>query len=215
MKYKTILFDLDGTLLDTLDDLVGAVNHELHRCGYPQRTREEIRMFLGNGYRALIWRSLPEGSSEEEVDACTASMRAYYYEHSCHQTRPYPGIPALLRLLRAEGMKIGVVSNKMDEAVKRLCAHYLPESVDIAVGEMEGMARKPAPDMVEYALSMLGAAKEDAVYVGDSEVDLDTAENAGLPCLAVCWGFRDKEMLAKAGADVTAATIEELLHALR
>lgn len=215
MKYKTILFDLDGTLLNTLDDLIDAANHELLRCGYPQRTREEIRMFLGNGYRALMQSSLPEGCSEEEVDSCTASMRSYYYEHSCHRTKPYPGIPELLQLLRTEGVAVGVVSNKMDEAVKKLCEHYLPGLVDIAVGEMEGIARKPSPDTVEYALKMLQAAKEDAVYVGDSEVDIATSKNAGLPCVVVSWGFRDKETLKDAGADTIAETTEDLLFALQ
>ena len=215
MKYKTTLFDLDGTLLNTLDDLIDAANHELLRCGYPQRTGDEIRMFLGNGYRALMQCSLPEGCSEKEVDACTESMRSYYYNHSCHQTKPYPGILELLQQLRAEGTMVGVVSNKMDEAVKKLCEHYLPGLVNVAVGEMEGIARKPSPDTVEYALTMLDAAKDDAVYIGDSEVDLATAKNAGIPCVTVCWGFRDKAMLKEAGADIIVETTEELLYVLK
>ena len=214
MKYETVIFDLDGTLLDTLEDLKDAANHELRQGGDPERTLEEVRTFVGNGLRMLMVRALPQGRSEEEIDRRTASMKAYYAENACHKTRPYPGILTLLERLKAEGVTVAVVSNKMDGAVKTLCATYLPGLVDLGRGEVEGVPRKPAPDMVELALRQLGKEKAGAVYVGDSEVDIATARNAGIPCLSVTWGFRPRAVLEEAGAAVLADTPEQLLAAM-
>ena len=215
MAYQTVIFDLDGTLLDTLEDLRDAVNHELRREGDPERTLEEVRTFVGNGLRRLMVRALPQGRSEEEIDRRTASMKVYYGENACRKTRPYPGILPLLAALKADGTAVAVVSNKMDGAVKTLCGQYFPGLTDLALGELEGVPRKPAPDMVELALGRLGKGKAGAVYVGDSEVDIATARNAGLPCLSVTWGFRPRAVLEEAGARALADTPEQLYAALR
>ena len=215
MKYETVLFDLDGTLLDTLEDLKDAVNHELALAGYPQRTLEEVRTFVGNGLRMLMKRALPQECSEEEVTARTASMRRYYHEHSTHKTKPYAGVVELMERLKAEDIAVGVVSNKMDEAVKTLCAHFFPGLVEVATGETQGLPRKPESATVELTLTKMGKSAAGAVYVGDSEVDVATAKNAGLDCVAVCWGFRPRAVLEEAGAAVIAATAEELWQALQ
>lgn len=215
MEYHTILFDLDGTLLDTLEDLQGAVNHQLAVSGFPQRSLEEVRQFVGNGLRNLMRLSLPEGCSDEEIDCHTAAMRAFYNAHDRVRTRPYDGILPLLRQLREAGCRIAVVSNKVDEAVKALCAHYFDGLVDAAVGETEGLRRKPWPDTVELALRQLGTGKEQAVYIGDSEVDLATAQNAGLPCISVTWGFRSRSELEAAGAVTFAHSPEALWELLQ
>lgn len=214
MSYQTALFDLDGTLLDTIEDLMDAVNHELAAEGDPQRTLEEITGFVGNGLRNLMLRALPEGRSEEEIDRRTAGMKAYYSAHSLCKTRPYPGIPELLRELRAAGVAVAVVSNKADSVVKDLCARCFPGGVDAAVGEIAGLPRKPAPDTVELALRQMGRGKAGAVYIGDSEVDIATARNAGLPCLSVTWGFRPRAVLEQAGAAVLLDTARDLRRAI-
>ena len=200
MKYRTILFDLDGTLLNTLEDLQSAVNHTLSGAGYPQRSLEEVRQFVGNGLRNLMRLSLPAGCSDEEINRRTAEMREWYNAHDRERTRPYEGILPLLDALASAGCGVAVVSNKVDEAVKDLCAHYFGGRVAVAVGETAGLRRKPWPDTVELALRSLRAEKAGAVYVGDSEVDLATARNAGLPCISVSWGFRTEEELLAAGA---------------
>jgi len=215
MKYETVLFDLDGTLLYTLEDLKDAVNHELARCGDPQRTLEEVRSFVGNGLRMLMRRALPAACSEEEVTERTASMRAYYYENSCNKTTVYPGVLELMEKLKAAGVAVGVVSNKVDESVQVLCQRFFPGLVDAATGEVQGLPRKPEPATIELTLERMGREKAGAVYVGDSTVDLEAAKNAGLPCIAVCWGFQDREVLEAAGAQVIAATAEELWAALQ
>lgn len=213
MEYHTILFDLDGTLLNTLEDLQGAVNHQLAVSGLPQRSLEEVRQFVGNGLRNLMRLSLPAGCSDEEIDRHTAAMRSWYNAHDRVHTRPYDGILPLLDRLREAGCAVAVVSNKVDEAVKDLCAHYFGDRVAIAVGETEGLRRKPWPDTVELALRQLGTGKEHAVYIGDSDVDLATAKNAELPCISVTWGFRTRSELEAAGA-VTFADSPEALWAL-
>lgn len=190
-----ILFDLDGTLLDTLGDLQVAVNYALSRFGYPGREKWEIRSFLGNGMRNLIKRSLPDGVSEETVDQVLSVYQPYYDSHNLILTCPYDGILPALERLKGK-YSIGVVSNKQDTAVKPMCAQFFGPEL-YALGEISGCPRKPAPDMVRNAMAALEI--DGAVYVGDSEVDLQVAENAGLPCLLVTWGFRDKEDLEKAG----------------
>ena len=215
MVYDTILFDLDGTLLNTLQDLQSAVNHTLLEAGYPQRSLEEVRRFVGNGLRNLMRLSLPAGADDEEIDRCTAAMRAWYNSHDREYTLPYPGILPLLDRLAAAGCAVAVVSNKVDEAVKDLCAHYFGGRVAAAVGEMDGLRRKPWPDTVELALRQLEADKTRTVYIGDSEVDLATARNAGLPCISVSWGFRDEAELLAAGAGPLVSTPEELWEVLQ
>ena len=215
MAYQTILFDLDGTLLDTLEDLADAVNHilERHRC--PQRTLDEVRLFVGNGLGMLMRRSLPAQYSQTVSDLLAEELRTYYTAHSRIKTAPYAGVRALLETLQAAGAKVAVVSNKADEAVGELCSFYFPGLVDAAVGETAGRRPKPAPDAVELALERLHVDKTDAVYVGDSQVDLDTAKAAGLPCIAVTWGFRSREDLVKAGAETLADSVEELSRLLQ
>ena len=188
-----ILFDLDGTLLDTLGDLQAAINYALSQYGYPHREKWEIRAFLGNGMRNLVKRSLPDGVGEERVDEALSVYRTYYESHNQILTVPYEGIVDALNSLKS--YPIGVVSNKQDTAVKPMCRHFFGDMY--ALGEVPGMPRKPAPDMIKKAMADLDM--DGAVYVGDSEVDLRVAENAGLPCLLVTWGFRDKEDLEKAG----------------
>ena len=214
MAYDTILFDLDGTLLDTLEDLKDAVNHELEREGDPPRTLEEVRGFVGNGFRMLMTRALPQGLSQEEIDRRTASMAAWYGDHSQVRTRPYDGILPLLEALRQAGRALAVVSNKGDAVVGPLCEHYFPGLLDAAVGEVPGLRRKPDPDTVELALRRMNRGREGAVYIGDSDVDIATARNAGLPCISVTWGFRSREELERAGASVLADTPEQLLALL-
>ena len=215
MAYQTILFDLDGTLLDTLEDLADAVNHilERHRC--PQRTLDEVRLFVGNGLGMLMRRSLPAQYSQTVSDLLAEELRTYYTAHSRIKTAPYAGVRELLETLHAAGAKVAVVSNKADEAVGELCSFYFPGLVDAAVGETAGRRPKPAPDAVELALERLHVDKTDAVYVGDSQVDLDTAKAAGLPCIAVTWGFRSREDLVKAGAETLADSVEELSRLLK
>lgn len=206
MKYNTVVFDLDGTLLNTLEDLMDAVNYALDQYGYPKRTLEEIRNFVGNGVRKLIQRALPDGIQETDVDGILAVFRKYYSAHCEDKTCAYEGVVTLLEQLKDKGFKLAIVSNKLDSAVKSLNESYFSEYVQAAIGEKEGIRRKPAPDMVENALAQLGSSKKEAVYVGDSEVDIQTAANAGLYCISVTWGFRDVEFLRKNGAAVIADT---------
>ena len=190
-----ILFDLDGTLLDTLGDLHASTNAVLRQFGYPERTIDEVRRFVGNGARVLIQQAVPAGE-DHRVDEVLSAFQTYYAAHCDILTRPYPGIPALLSAL-GEKYPLAVVSNKPDRAVKELAKIYFPALY--ARGESTDCPRKPAPDMVRMAIQALGA--ENCIYVGDSEVDVMTAKNAGVPCIAVTWGFRDVETLRTAGAE--------------
>lgn len=199
MKYEAILFDLDGTLLNTLEDLKDSCNAALEACGYPPRTLDEVRRFVGNGVGLLIRRALPEGAGEEEWARCLALFKAHYQNNLDNKTRPYPGIEQALDALLARGYRIGVVSNKFDAAVKALCAHHFPR-IQVAVGEREGVRKKPAPDSALAAAQALGVRPASTLYVGDSEVDIQTARNAGMDCLSVDWGFRPEAVLREAGA---------------
>ena len=199
-KYDTIIFDLDGTLLDTLDDLAISTNYALRQMGYAERSREEIRAFVGNGVKKLIERAVPCGTSIEKTEEVLSIFKQYYAEHSDVHTKPYDGILALLDRLIAEGFRIAVVSNKLDSAVKTLCRRYFGDRILVAIGDKEGVAKKPAPDMVHEALAILYAHHFDAVYIGDSDVDVLTAENAKMDCISVTWGFRDEDFLAQSGA---------------
>ena len=192
---KAILFDLDGTLLDTLEDLYCATNYTLRHFGCPERTVEEVRLFVGNGARVLIEKALPGKPDDPSVEEALAFYETHYRRVCADgKTCPYPGIPEALAQLK-ESYALAIVSNKPDAAVKKLCAQYFPEIY--ALGVTEDCPRKPAPDMVKKALAELGA--ETCLYVGDSEVDVTTAKNAGVPCLSVLWGFRDKQVIAQAG----------------
>ncbi len=213
-KYDTVIFDLDGTLLDTLEDLKDAVNYAMCQYGLPQHTLEEIRRFVGNGIRRLLELSVPEGEAHPAFEEILKTFRAYYSEHCMDQTKPYAGIEEMLRQLKREGYAMAIVSNKVDSAVKTLNREHFGELVEVAIGETQGIARKPAPDMIEKALQKLNKTKESAVYVGDSEVDLATAANAGLPCISVLWGFREKDFLAARGALQFAATPSKVVRLL-
>ena len=191
-----IIWDLDGTLLNTLDDLTDAVNYSLRQYGCPERTAAEVRSFLGNGAKKLIWQALPSGEDAPDPEEVLKTYQKYYQAHCQIQTAPYPGIPEVLDQLSREGIPMAVVSNKPDGAVKALCAHWFPQLQ--ARGEAPDCPRKPAPDMVLKAMEDLGA--DQYVYVGDSEVDVLTAQNAGIPCISVTWGFRDEADLIAGGA---------------
>lgn len=209
---KTAIFDLDGTLLNTLEDLRDSANFALKTFKFQQRTLEEVRSFVGNGLRNLIVRCLPDGS--DAVDAVLAEMKRHYATNCHNKTHPYDGILPMLEALRAAGFRLAIVSNKADPMVLLLREVYFAELIPVAVGELPDVRRKPAPDMVDRALSLLGAERSDAVYIGDSEVDIQTAQNAGLPCLSVCWGFRSEELLCEHGAQTLCRTPKELLHEL-
>ena len=211
MSFRVVLFDLDGTVLNTLDDLADAVNASLAKHGMPARTHDEVRGFVGNGIRALIERAVPTGTSSATADQVLAEFKRYYGAHCADKTAPYAGVPALLTALRAHGVRTAVVSNKADFAVQELAKRYFADLFDLALGECAERPAKPAPDMVRHALGALGTTAAEAVYVGDSDVDVLTARNAGLPCIAVTWGFRDRACLEKAGATVFANTAKELL----
>lgn len=210
MQVKAIVFDLDGTLLDTLDDLWLSVNYTMDKFGFPHRDRREVRGFLGSGVRVLVEKSLPE-DKKDMTDECLSVFKAYYDVHKDDNTRPYDGVIDMLKAVRAAGLKSAIVSNKYDAAVQQLKNVTFNGLVDFAVGEGNGINTKPAPDGVLLALKNLGVSKDEAVYVGDSEVDLKTAENSGLKCVAVTWGFRDRDFLIECGAkNVIDATCELL-----
>lgn len=211
---KGVLFDLDGTLLDTLEDLYQSVNAALTACGFPERTRMEIRSFVGNGVRNLMVRSVPDGEENPKLEECFQKFREHYAAHLNDHTAPYAGIMELLAELKEKGIPTAVVSNKSDAAVKELCRETFGDLVPLAIGESERVKKKPAPDTVIEAAAGIGVPLKDCVYVGDSEVDLATAENAGIPCISVSWGFRDKELLESLGVKMLLDTVSELRDCL-
>ena len=213
MSYQTYIFDLDGTLLDTLGDLAASVNYALRTHGMPEHSIDDVRRFVGNGVRKLMERAVPDGADNPRFDETFATFRQYYMAHSLDTTRPYEGIPETLATLKARGCHLAVVSNKMMAATQALCHHFFPDTIEVAIGEDEaaGIRRKPAPDTVFAALKTLGVGKEDAAYVGDSDVDIQTARNAGLPCISVLWGFRDRDFLISHGAQTFITHPAELL----
>ena len=200
MSYKAVLFDMDGTLLDTLEDLCDSTNHALAQMDYPLRGIEEIRRFIGNGAEKQIRRAVPEGTSEGKIMETLAAFRAYYQDHCQIKTKVYDGLLDVLSELKEKGVKMAVVSNKPDAAVKKLSREYFGDRVRC----------KPYPDMAEEALKALGVEKKDAVFVGDSEVDVQTGLNAGLDVIAVSWGFRSREVVIEAGAKMIADDASEL-----
>lgn len=211
---NSCIFDLDGTLLNTLADLRESTNYALKKFDFPVRSTEEIRNFVGNGLRMLIRRAVPNFADEETVDRVLAEMKAHYREHYHDGTVPYDGILPFLRKMKNCGFRMAIVSNKADPMVQLLRTLYFDDLISVAVGELEGVARKPAPDLVKIAMHRLGCTAENAVYIGDSEVDIETAKNAGLPCLSVGWGFRDEEILHNAGAKTIYHSPAELQEAL-
>ena len=211
--YQSYIFDLDGTLLDTLGDLAASVNYALREHGMTERSLDEVRRFVGNGVRLLMERAVPDGGANPLFEDTFSTFRQHYMAHSLDTTRPYDGIPETLAALRQRGCRIAVVSNKMMAATQDLCRHFFPDTVEVAIGEheAEGIRKKPAPDTVFAALRQLGVEKDHAVYVGDSDVDIQTAANAGLPCISVLWGFRDKNFLIQHGAKTFISAPHELL----
>lgn len=214
MKYKLAIFDLDGTILDTLEDLADAVNYAMGEHGYPLRTIEEVRRFVGNGIRKLIERAVPAGLTQEEINGVHQTFSGYYQKHCADKTRPYEGIVPLLQRLRAAGCLTAVVSNKADAAVQPLCQQYFEGLFDYAVGERAGINCKPAPNSVLEVLRRLQVDAGDAVYIGDSEVDIQTAANAGLESIIVTWGFRDRAYLESQGGRRFADRPEEIKNTI-
>lgn len=215
MKYQLAIFDMDGTILNTLEDLTDCMNYILRMYRMPERSIEEVRRFVGNGIRRLIERAVVAGTNQELIDHMFSDFAEYYKDHSAIKTRPYEGIQETIEKLRSMGYRTAVVSNKADFAVQDLCQDFFPGLFDMAVGEREGMRRKPYPDSVWLVLDTLGVKAEDAVYIGDSEVDLETADNSKIDIVPVTWGFRDKEFLVKKGAKGCVDTPEELVNALK
>lgn len=213
-QFDTVIFDLDGTLLDTLEDLTDAVNYALGAYSMQLRTIEEIRCFVGNGVRNLMLQAVPGGEENPKFEEVFSLFREYYGEHCNDKTGPYTGVVELMAKLQEKGYVMGIVSNKIDSAVKELNSMYFADYIQVAIGEREGVQRKPAPDTVFAALQELGKKKENAIYIGDSEVDLATARNVGIPCISVLWGFRDKEFLEERGADMYAKIPEDILRFL-
>lgn len=211
---KAVLFDLDGTLLDTLGDITAASNAILARHGRAPCTEEEMRAFIGNGARSQLRRAWKGEVEEALLDRALEEYRPYYAAH-LERTVPYPGVPGLLRTLREEGVRTAVVTNKPALPTARLCEGLLDGLLDAAVGETPERAKKPAPDMAEEAMRRLGVRREDCVFVGDSEVDVLTARACGIPCCGCTWGYRDRDALLAAGAELLADTPEELLELLR
>lgn len=210
MNIKAVIWDLDGTLLNTLDDLAASVNAALAMNGMPLRSTEEVRAFVGNGIRNLMMRAVPDGEANPAFDKALEDFTHHYGAHSRDRTRPYDGILEMLDRLSAVGVKHAIVSNKIDFAVKELSRAYFGERMCAAIGDDPSRARKPAPDSVLAAMREMGVTAQETVYVGDSDVDVLTARNAGVPCVAVLWGFRDEACLRAAGAERLARTPDEL-----
>ena len=224
MTYRTYIFDLDGTLLDTLGDLAASVNYALRMHDMPEHSIDDVRRFVGNGVRLLMERAVPGGAANPLFDDTFATFRLYYMEHSMDTTRPYDGILDTLTELKSHGCRLAVVSNKMMAATQELCRHFFSDTIEVAIGEneAEGIRKKPAPDTVFAALDALGFSRDSvgkpmipersAVYVGDSDVDILTARNAGIPCISVLWGFRDRDFLTQNGAETFISAPSELLR---
>ncbi len=214
-KITTIVFDLDGTLLDTLQDLADSVNHALVAHGLPQRSTDEVRRMLGNGIRYLMEHAVPADLPAERFEPVFDTFRTHYVDHCLDKTRPYDGILPMLADLREHGYRMAIVSNKLDPAVQELNERFFSRYVESAVGESETVRRKPNPDGVLEAIRRLGSTPDEAVYVGDSEVDFATARNAGVPCITVLWGFRDEDFLRGIGATTFAHTPADVTRLVR
>lgn len=211
MKYTTVIFDLDGTLLNTLEDIRDSVNHIMNKYGYPERTMEQIRRAVGNGAGVLLERSLPDGHNTPGFDALLSEYVDWYERNNLIKTAPYEGVRELLGALAASEHKLAVVSNKPDANTKALVRHFFGAYVSVAIGERPDVARKPAPDSVRAAMRELQSFPYETVYVGDSEVDLKTAHAAGIPCISVTWGFRSPEFLQELGAQTLVSRPKDIL----
>lgn len=206
------IFDLDGTLLNTLNDLAASTNYALRQSGMPEHSVNDVRLFVGNGVKKLMERAIPGGLDNPKFDETYATFRKHYLEHSLDTTKPYDGIPEVLAELKRRGKRLAIVSNKFYAATQELAHHFFPDTIEVAIGEREDIRKKPAPDTVLEAMRQLGVGKEGSVYVGDSDVDIDTARNCGLPCISVLWGFRDRQFLIDHGATHLIDNPEELLE---
>lgn len=200
-QVKYIIFDMDGTLLNSLTDLQNSLNYCLREVGFPERNYQEVRSFVGNGIRKLIERAVPDGTDEKKIDELFLMFKEHYMVHCADFTAPYDGIMEMLKSLKEAGYKMAIVSNKADDAVKVLNSRFFDNYINVAVGDMPGKKKKPEPDLVWFAMEQLGADMDNTVYVGDSEVDYQTAVNSGLKCISVLWGFRDRQFLEGYGAD--------------
>ncbi len=214
MEYKAVFFDMDGTILDTLEDLHIALQHALSCSGYALSTIEQSRAWLGNGALHLIRQALPSGADDKAIDMVLSSFKDYYKDNCRNNTKPYKGIRELLGELKRNGIRVAVISNKIAEYVKELSAEYFPGLVDISIGDCPGVRLKPWPDLLLHTAHELDLSVGECIYVGDSEMDIQAAKNAGMDCVSVCWGFRTKEQLEKAGATVIAADCRELKQML-
>lgn len=211
-QIKAVIFDLDGTLLDTLDDLTDAVNIALEKYQLPLRTREEVRRFVGNGLRNLMLQAVPKGDQFPEFEELFIFFKEFYRTHCDRKTGPYEGVMLLLAELKSRNIPMAIVSNKFDPGVKALNEKFFAEYIDVAIGEREGIGRKPAPDSVNEAMRLLNVEKANTIYVGDSDVDIVTAKNAEIDCVSVTWGFRDEAFLQAHGAEIIIEQPQELLN---
>lgn len=209
--YNTYIFDLDGTLLSTLGDLAASCNYALRTNGMPERTIDEVRVFVGNGVKKLMERAVPNGEDNPAFEKTYSDFRKHYMEHNLDTTKPYDGVMDLLKELNSRGKKVAVVSNKFYAATQELCRHFFGNLVQVAIGEREDIRKKPAPDTVIEAMRQLGVTTESAVYIGDSDVDIETARNSGMPCISVLWGFRDRDFLLQHGATTLVGTPADIL----
>ncbi|MBO5384937.1 HAD family hydrolase [bacterium] len=209
---KTVIFDLDGTLLYTLEDLKDSMNFALSKFNYPQKNLEEIRNFVGNGVKVLMELSIPQGKNNENFNECLAIFKTHYAQNMYNKTKPYDGIIEMLENLQQQGFRTAVVSNKFDLATKELCKKYFAKKIEIAIGESENIRKKPAPDSIFKVMEILNSNKNSTYFVGDSEVDIQTAQNANIKCISVTWGYKDKEFLLKNGAKFLANSPKEILE---
>lgn len=205
------IFDFDGTLLNTINDLAASTNYALRSAGMPEHSVDDVRRFVGNGVKKLMERAIPDGLNNPDFDETYATFRKHYLEHSLDTTKPYDGIPEVLAELKRRGKKLAIVSNKFYAATQELARHFFPDTIEVAIGERENIRKKPAPDTVLEAMRQLGVGKEGTVYIGDSDVDIDTAHNVGVPCISVLWGFRDRDFLLAHGATTLIERPEQLL----
>lgn len=211
MKYDLIIFDMDGTILNTLEDLKNSLNYVLQQAGYQTRTLEEVRTFVGNGIRKTIERALPSDIEEEKVDELFSLFMDYYAIHNTDNTKPYNGVIELLKELKHLGYKTAVVSNKQNSAVKSLCKKFFTGLFDVEIGEKANIAKKPEPDEVNEVLKILNIDRTKSIYIGDSEVDIQTAQNSKMKSIIVDWGFRDRKFLYEHGAEVIVSNPSEIL----
>ena len=215
MKYSAIVFDLDGTLINTLEDLMNSVNFALEKCNFPKKNIDEIRRFAGNGVKKLVYLSTPESTSEETKEECLRIFKEHYTKHSCDKTAPYNGINEMLETVKAMGIKTAVVTNKMQEAAVDIITNFFGSYIDVIIGQIDGVAQKPAPDGVLLAMNKLEALPEETVYIGDSEVDCATAHNAALPIIGCTWGFRERKVLEENKAEYIINEPKEIIGIIK